>query len=136
MSSSGFLGKGFSFPVTLDSSTGKINMTSDEEDIKQAIYIILMTKKYERAMLPDFGCNIHNYVFDLPDETFKNLLQNEIIDALIMWENRITDVNVNISVDDINNGKVIVDISYIVRSTNNPNNLVFPYYMTEGEGDR
>ena len=40
-----FLGTGFSFPVMPDAATGRFMSSSFEEDIKEAIYIILMTKK-------------------------------------------------------------------------------------------
>jgi len=130
-----FLGRGFKFPIQLDASTGQVFMCKEEEDIKQAIYIILMTKKYERVMFPEFGCDIHNYIFDLPDLTFQNLLKNEIIEALTMWESRIIDIDVELDTSEMNEGKLIINISYVVRSTNNPNNLVFPYYLNEGVGD-
>ncbi len=129
-----FLGRGVSFPPAIDENTGRFMMVSAEEDIRQSIYIILMTKKNERAMMPDFGCNIHNYVFGLPDNSTMTLLKKEIVDALTKWEPRIINVEVIINMSEKNNGKVIFDIIYTVRATNNPNNLVFPYYMYEGVG--
>ena len=69
-----FLGKGFAFPPKVDPVTGKFRMAEGEEDIRQAIYIILMTRLKERAMLPDFGCNLQDYIFDLPDAAFEACL--------------------------------------------------------------
>lgn len=46
-----FLGRGFAFPPEVDPVTGKFRMAEGEEDIRQAIYIILMTRLKERAML-------------------------------------------------------------------------------------
>ena len=54
-SSRAFLGKGFAFPPEVDPVTGHFRMAEGEEDIRQAIYIILMTRLKERAMLPEFG---------------------------------------------------------------------------------
>ncbi len=129
-----FLGKGWSFPPRVDSTTGRFVMCEGEEDIKQAIYIIVMTRMQERAMMPEFGCNIHNYVFDLPDSETITMMELEILKALSYWEPRIVDVSVDVDTNDINNGRLNVEINYTVRSTNNPNNLVFPYYLYEGVG--
>lgn len=130
-----FLGRGLRFPVGVDPSTGRFLMCGEEEDIRQSVYIILMTKKYERAMLPEFGCNIHDYVFELPDSTFMNLLRNEIVDALTRWEPRIIDIDVTVDLSELHEGRLLIRVGYVVRATNNPNNLVFPYYLSEGAGE-
>lgn len=133
-STSAFLGQGVNFPPTIDPATGRFLMCGEEEDIRQSIYIIIMTRKNERAMMPDFGCNIHDYVFELPDSASMSMLRLEIIDALVQWEPRVVDVEVGVDLGEISNGKVIFEIGYRVRATNNPNNLVFPYYLYEGVG--
>ena len=130
-----FLGKGLAFPPAVDSATGRFRMVSAEEDIRQSIYLIVMTRKNERAMLPEFGCNIHDFVFELPDASASELIRTEIIDALIRWEPRVIDTDVDIDTSEISSGKIILTISYTVRSTNNPNNLVFPFYLYEGVGE-
>ena len=129
-----FLGRGFAFPPRIDQATGRFVMCSAEEDIRQSIYLILMTKKRERAMLPDFGCNLHEYVFDLPDDARLSMMRTEIIEALTTWEPRIINVDVQVDLRHMNEGKVLLNIFYTVRATNNPNNLVFPYYLYEGVG--
>lgn len=129
-----FLGKGFRFPPKINAATGKFVMSSAEDDIRESIYIILMTKKNERAMMPEFGCNLYQYVFELPDAAYLNIIRSDVIEALALWEPRVIDVDVQIDMDDLANGKIILDVSYVVRDTNNPNNLVFPYYLYEGVG--
>ncbi|MCL2055594.1 MAG: GPW/gp25 family protein [Oscillospiraceae bacterium] len=129
-----FLGKGLSFPPRVDPVTGRFVMCSGEEDIRQSIYIILMTRMGERAMMPDFGCRLHDFVFELPDAASMALLRNEVTTALIRWEPRIIDIGVEIDTTRIVDGRVVLDISYVVRATNNPGNLVFPYYLYEGVG--
>lgn len=129
-----FLGRGFSFPPRVDSATGRFVLCEGEDDIRQSVYIILMTRKREYAMLPDFGCDLHEYVFGFPDETSLALARGAVIDALTDWEPRIVDITVGIGTEDLSQGKVVFDIGYTVRATNNPNNLVFPYYLYEGVG--
>ncbi len=129
-----FLGRGISFPPRVDPRTGRFIMSEGEQDIKESIYLIIMTKTNERAMMPEFGCDIHNYVFDLVDEYSTTMMSTEILKALTYWEPRIVDIDVKVDKNEISKGKVILDISYTVRATNNPNNLVFPYYLYEGVG--
>ena len=130
-----FLGRGFAFPPQIDSATGRFVMVENEEDIRQSVYIILMTRMRERAMLPDFGSNLQNYIFGLPDSDFEIRLNREIQDALMKYEPRIVNVKSSVDTKDLTNGIVYLNISYLVRSTNNPNNLVFPYYLEEGIGE-
>jgi hypothetical protein len=109
-------------------------MCSGEEDIRQSVYIILMTRLNERAMLPDFGSNLHDFVFELPDAASMALFRSEVTSSLIRWEPRIMDIAVDVDTSQIIKGKAILNISYTVRATNNPGNLVFPYYLYEGVG--
>ncbi len=127
-----FLGTGFAFPPAVDPATGRFKMVHEEDDIRQSIYIVLMTRKGEYAMQPNFGSNLHEYVFELPDDAFASLIVTEIIQTLAAWEPRVVDVRVQLDYADLKNGKVTFDIGYVVRATNNPNNLVFPYYLYEG----
>ena len=129
-----FLGRGFHFPLQADQATGKIQTVSYEDDIREAIYIILMTRKGERIMNPEFGCGVHDYAFDTMDYTTLSMMEREVREALILWEPRITDLDVTLVVDEAREGCVNIQISYTVRSTNNPYNLVFPFYMNEGFG--
>jgi len=130
-----FLGRGFAFPPRIDSATGQFVMADSEEDIRQSVYIILMTRMKERAMLPDFGCNLHEYIFELPDSDFEVRIGSEVREALMRYEPRIINVEVTVDTRDIPKGIVYLNINYTVRATNNPNNLVFPYYLMEGAGE-
>lgn len=129
-----FLGTGVKFPVQVDENTGKIRMVSYEEDIKEAIRLILMTRKGDRVRNPRFGCGIHEYSFQSLDLTTVSAMRMEVENALVMWEPRIEDIEVDIDTARQDEGIVMINIGYVVRSTNNPFNLVFPYYLNEGYG--
>lgn len=128
----GFLGRGFHFPPSVDKTTGRMLEAGFEEDIAQAIRIIISTRKGERVMLPEFGCGISDYLFgEMNYSTIKGMEQ-AVTEALIMWEPRITDIQASVSCEDAYKGELKIQVSYRVRSTNNPYNLVFPYYIQEG----
>lgn len=127
-----FLGLGWKFPVEVDEATGRIKTVSYEEDVKEAIYLIMMTKVGERMMRPEFGCRISDFTFETMDYTQMVQLQKEITNALILYEPRIKDIEVEVTPDDRTVGRLNISLSYVVRSTNNPYNLVYPYYLNEG----
>lgn len=127
-----FLGKGWKFPVQVDSTTGRIRMAEGEEDIEESIRIIIRTSKGERLMRPDFGCGLRDFVFGTTDETSLRLIAGDVQDAIRIWEPRVKDVEVEVKPDRQNNGRVLMNVSYAVRSTNNLFNQVFPFYLEEG----
>ena len=127
-----FLGVGWKFPMEVDETTGRIKTSSYEEDVKEAVYIIMMTKVGERMMQPNFGCRISDFIYSSMDYSSLIQLQNEIVNALILWEPRIIETEVIIETDDKEIGRLNISLSYVVRLTNNPYNLVYPYYINEG----
>lgn len=127
-----FLGVGWKFPVEVDPATGRILTVSSEEDIREAVRIIIQTGKGERMMRPDFGCDARKYTFGTMDYTTRTQLEQEVRDALIRWEPRITEIQVRAEEDPENSACLLIRVDYVVRSTNNPYNLVFPYYINEG----
>lgn len=128
----GFLGRGWKFPVRVDTSTGRIMMSEYEEDIAEAIRIILSTSRGERVMRPSFGCGMRDFAFGLTDETTLKLLESSVTEAITAWEPRVGGVDVRIRRDSDNPGKLLIDIHYTVRATNNLYNLVYPFYISEG----
>lgn len=129
-----FLGRGFHFPVEPDRATGRIREVSAEDDIRQAVDIILSTKKGERIMHPEFGCQIHDFMFGTVDYTSLSLMEQSVRDALIRWEPRIRDNEVKVVSSSETEGVLLVHIGYTVRSTNNRYNMVYPFYISEGIG--
>jgi phage baseplate assembly protein W len=126
-----FLGKGWKFPVGVDSQ-GEIEMSEYEQDIKEAIWIILSTSKGERVMRPDFGCGIHDYVFAAINTANIGLIESSVREALTVWEPRIELKEVSVSTEKADEGQLMISIDYTVRTTNNEFNLVYPFYLTEG----
>lgn len=134
LSSAGdFLGTGWKFPPQADYATGRIRTVSQEEDIAEAVMLILSTRKGERVMRPDFGCGIHKFVFAEMNYTEIKEMEREITDAITAWEPRVTEPEAEIGLERIQEGVVMISVTYTVRSTNNPYNLVFPYYINEGQ---
>jgi phage baseplate assembly protein W len=125
-----FLGVGWKFPVQVDGA-GNIVTSAFEQDIRESIRIILSTTKGERTMRPDFGCGIHDFVFDSMSTTTIGLIESSVREALVQWEPRIELLNIRVSTEAAEAGQLLVGVDYRVRATNNEFNLVYPFYLTE-----
>lgn len=125
-----FLGRGFAFPLRIDAS-GAIASAEYEEDIRQAIRIILDTEPGERVMRPDFGAGLRALLFEPINLHTTALIRHRVEQALILWEPRIDSIGVEVRADPPQ-GLVNVDVRYRVRTTNTFYNLVYPFYLQEG----
>lgn len=126
-----FLGNGWAFPVSVGAD-GAIAHALHEEDIRQAIRIILGTNPGERLMRPDFGAGLNAFIFEPVNPTTMSRLQNRVEDSLIAWEPRIDVLGVIVSRDAAQLGRLLIDIQYRIRATNSVTNLVYPFYLEEG----
>lgn len=132
MTERAFTGKGWRFPVRVN-ARGGMSYSAGEQDIQEAIWIILSTAPGERKMLPGFGCGIHNYVFAPNDPGTRGSLAQSVRQALANWEPRIDVVNVNVTAPEEN--LMLIAVDYRVRATNAFNNLVYPFFIREGRND-
>src|SRR3569832_1785369 len=126
------LGSGLSFPLTVD-RRGGIALATGEQDVDQAIEIILGTAPGERPMRPEFGCGVHDFVFDSIDASTINKMENAIRDALDHWEPRIVVDTVEFDLSETDEGRLMIDIGYRIRVTNTLRNLVYPFYVIPAE---
>ncbi len=129
-----FMGRGFKFPFSVDPSTNRIAMSNAEDDISEAIRIVLRTNIGERVMMPDFGTTASDFIFSDDRAERVTALEDSVRTALIRWEPRIKDVEVEAANSNGSKNVLEIKISYTVRSTNNQFNMVYPFYMMEGEG--
>lgn len=123
-----FLGVGWAFPIQVEAN-GTIAMSAYEEDIRQAICIILGTRSGERLMRPDFGAGLEAFVFEPLNTATIALVKTRVEDSLINWEPRIDVEEVNVSAD---NNRLLIEINYRIRMTNSLHNMVYPFYLDEG----
>ena len=83
-------------------------------------------------MRPEFGCGIYEYVFSTINISNLALIEEEVKKALTLYEPRIEIIKVKASPDTNRDGLVLIEIEYRVISTNTRQNLVYPFYLTEG----
>ena len=127
-----YLGAGWAFPMRTD-GRGRIALVSEEDALARAIFLILSTVKGQRRMRPNFGCGIHQFVFAPNNSTTIDLIQHEVIEALNWWEPRITVLDVNAHPDPDDDARLLIEVTYLIKATNDRRNLVFPFYFIPGE---
>lgn len=129
-----FIGRGFSWPMTVD-HTGGIRLTEPMEDIERSMRIILLTAPGERVMRPLFGCRIWDLLFEPITPNLMGQIIEVVREALAQWEPRVDIDDVDPSPEGRDNGLINVNITYTVRTTNDRRNLVFPFYVIPHDGE-
>lgn len=127
-----FIGAGWSFPMRTD-ATGSIALVTHDREIEESIRLIVGTAPGERPMRPEYGCAIHDYVFATIDPDTAGRIAGEVRTSLVRWEPRIKVQGVDVTVDPKDQTLVYIDIRYSVGDTNDPRNLVFPFYTLPAE---
>lgn len=127
-----FLGRGWAFPPEFDRNTPGARMLEDEKNIASSLAVLLGTMQGERIMLPWYGCNLDELIFENLDTRSKTLVADKIESSLLYFEPRIRVEKVSIEKSDENEGILLVSIDYTVKSTNSRFNMVYPFYIQEG----
>lgn len=127
-----FLGVGWSFPVA--ARGGQASMAQYEEDVRQALRIILLTNPGERIMRPTFGAGLNRFLFEPVNSTTMHAIRTRVEDAIVDWESRVDVLGVAVTADATRGSAVLIEIRYRVRLTNSVGNLVYPFYLGEGSG--
>lgn len=129
-----FIGRGIAFPLARDTS-GRLALVSGTADVERSIRLVLATYPGERPMRPEFGSTIADHVFAPADATTAGRLAHAVRTALDRWEPRIELEDVLVHLDAAEQGVLHIEIVYRLRGTNDPRNLVFPFYVIpEHEG--
>ena len=130
--SEAFIGKGWGYPVRTNASGG-IALVGGDEELAESIRLIVGTAPGERPMRPEFGCGIHNHVFGNIDASTLAKIEYDIRSALDRWEPRIDVVDIEPDLSRIDDGVLLIDLTYKLRATNDIRNLVYPFYLIPSE---
>lgn len=126
------IGSGVAFPLQAD-QRGALALAHGVADIEQAIGLILGTAPGERPMRPEFGCALHDVVFDTIDAGMIGTVETAVHYALERWEPRIDVVEIDFDLSEADEGKLLITIGYRVRATSRLHNLVYPFYVIPAE---
>jgi Bacteriophage baseplate protein W len=124
-----YLGEGMAYPLRVN-PRGGVAVTRHEEKVRQSIRLILGTQRGERLMRPNFGANLKSLVFAPNNAATANLARFYVEEALRTWEPRILLDEVHVQHDNAG-GQLLIEIRYRIKATNEPQNLVYPFYLQQ-----
>jgi phage baseplate assembly protein W len=127
-----FLGRGWSFPPTFNRDLPGVAMLEEEADIASSLEVLLSTARGERVMLPQYGCNLDELVFESLDTRMKTLMADKVASAILYHEPRVHLESVRLDNSRELEGVVLIEVTYRVKTTNSRFNFVFPFYKLEG----
>ena len=126
-----FLGTGWSFPPSFASAGGDVHTVSAAEDIEQSLAILLATRRGERVMQDDFGCELSEFLFGEISQGLIGRVRSLIADAILHHEPRIRLNGIEVSESGSEEGLLLISIDYTIRATNSRYNMVYPFYLNE-----
>jgi uncharacterized protein len=127
------VGRGWTFPPKIDPQ-GRISLTNEENELEQAIQIILTTSLGQRVMRPTFGCRLQELVFAPNNSQTAAQARRYVEEALGMWEPRIRLITVDVGPDPDEASRLLIQIEYEVKATYDKRSLVHPFYLIPEEG--
>lgn len=132
MENQNFLGTGMKFPPQADPATGRFQLSSGAQSVKESVYLILMTHRGERWLAPEFGSRLMSYTFMDTSPTMLSLMTNDLRSVLLAQEPRISDVTIDVD-PEVRGGCLLINIQYTLAKTSERENLVFPFYLNAGK---
>jgi phage baseplate assembly protein W len=135
MDAKAFLGRGWSYGVSQNApgAGDDVALAAHEEDVRQAVRIILETGRGERLMRPDFGAGLEQFLFEPVNTTTCALIRHRVEDSLHTWEPRIRIEALDVLPRGAEAGRIDIVLEYSIRATNTFYNLVYPFYTREGD---
>lgn len=128
---SNFLGRGWSFPPAFTAGGAQVQTVAGEDDIEQSLCLLLATRRGERVMVPDFGCDLAEFLFEEISPSLVGQVRDLVSDAILNHEPRVLLNGVEVSDERAGEGLLLIEIDYQVRATNSRYNLVYPFYLRE-----
>lgn len=136
MKDSAFLGRGWSFPPSFEKSRDgiQLRLVEKEADIRESLRILFGTQCGERLVDLQYGCDLHKLQFEGLTESLKSRIRGLISKAILLYEPRISLLNIDIQLtpEDALQGRLDISLDYMIRATNTRSNMVYPFYVLEG----
>lgn len=108
--------EGWQFPFSISKKHGRVETSSDSENIRQSVEIILLTEPGERRLHPKFGTKLHQFLFENMGSQTREMICREVRNSLQMWEKRIQDIRVEAEMAPESQGELHIAVTYRIVS--------------------
>ncbi|MGV0107038.1 GPW/gp25 family protein [Nostoc sp. DSM 114167] len=122
-----YLGTGWAYPLHLNVQGG-IQLSREDQKVKESIWIILRTGVGERVYRPTFGSRLSELAFAPLNSDTLLRIRLYVLEALEVWEPRITIDEVITDPDPVR-GRVDIIINYRLKDGPDIYSFVYPYYL-------
>lgn len=95
------------------------NVGADLQVLESSVRMILLTAKGERVMMPEFGTNLRNVVFEPDTGVVETMVREEVSSAISTWEPRVSLVSAEVTRSP-NSRQVILDVALVSNLTSQP----------------
>jgi len=126
-----YLGQGLAFPLRV-TGHGRIATARAEAKIEQAVWLIMATAVGERVMRPNYGCGVHDMLFDPNNIAAQARMGDHVRRSLTEQEPRIAVLDVTVESSPADPSAVLIRVDYRIHENNAIASLVYPYFVTEG----
>jgi phage baseplate assembly protein W len=101
---------GISLPIQIGNTAFNQTFTTNEQ-IKSNVKNLLLTKKGERVMQPEFGSGLQELLFDFNDDTLSGKIEDAITAALEQWLQYVTVEHIDVESTSNNRDNNLVNVS-------------------------
>ena len=102
-------------------------MVSNELEIRQSLEILFSTTLGERLFRPDFGCELDSFIFGGTGSAVVKRIETMITGAIEKYETRISLSEVRVCTDELLDGKLKIDVSYVILESDTEDSMSFTY---------
>ena len=107
---------------SVNSQSGQLNRIVNEDSIRQALKNLILTNLGERPYQPNLGGNVRAYLFEPIDNFTTDDLREQIILTIRNNEQRVDDLDVQVTPDEENN-RYKINVYFTVFNNQTVNNL-------------
>jgi phage baseplate assembly protein W len=126
-----YLGQGLAFPLRV-TAHGRMATARAEAKIEQAVWLVMATALGERVMRPDYGCGVHDMLFDPNTVAAQSRMADHVRRALTEQEPRIAVLDIAVDTSPADPSAALIRVDYRIHENNSIASLVYPYFVTEG----
>ncbi len=104
----------------IEYSGGRVQMNALEQDIRQSLFLLLNTRRGERIMRPNYGCDLAQFAFESVNYSLLTRIQSEVLSAIKLYEPRVENVTVtvdNSSREELSTETLMINIGYTIKAT-------------------